>query len=345
MKFIRDDDENHGLSIDASAGPWVAAGARFTLRQLRYFVAAVTHGGAAQASRRLFIAQPSIASAIRGLEEHFGVQLCIRHHAQGITLTPAGERFHRDAVALLRSVHAFEQSALAGHELAGGEISVGCYEPMAPWLLPRLIAGFRARHPGVRFRIGDGEQPELVDGLRRGRYDLAIVYDQALGDDLDRTPLRASARPHVLLAAGHPLAACTTLSLAQLCDAPMILLDVEPSRRYFLGLFEAAGLAPSVAFASPSIEMVRGLVGHGAGFALLVTRPAADLTYDGMPVVARPLAGRLATTMIVAATLSGAQPTPLTRAFVDHCVAALAEGGDDGRGEAGGEALTGPRAA
>ncbi|WP_414444511.1 LysR family transcriptional regulator [Burkholderia sp. 22PA0106] len=333
MKFIRDDEENHGLPIDAAAGPWVAAGAKFTLRQLRYFVAAVEHGGAAQASRRLFIAQPSIASAIRGLEERFGVQLCIRHHAQGITLTPAGERFHRDAVALLRSVHAFEQNALAGHELAGGEISVACYEPMAPWLLPRLITGFRARHPGVRFRIGDGEQPELVEALRKGRYDLAIVYDQALGDDLARTPLRASGRPYVLLAADHPLAACPMLTLAQLCDVPMILLDVEPSRRYFLGLFEAAGLAPTVAFASPSIEMVRGLVGHGAGFALLVTRPAADLTYDGRRVVARPLAGRLASTTIVAATLAGAPPTPLTQAFIEYCAQALAGHDDAPQGE------------
>lgn len=57
--------------------------ASYTLRQLRYFVTTVECGSVAEASRKLYIAQPSISTAIKGLEDGFGVQLLIRHHAQG----------------------------------------------------------------------------------------------------------------------------------------------------------------------------------------------------------------------------------------------------------------------
>jgi len=67
----------------------------------------------------------------------------------------------------------------------------------------------------------------------------------------------------------------------------MILLDVEPSKRYFMGLFTAEGLAPAIAFSSPSLELVRGLVGRGEGFSVLVTRPPGDISYDGQPLAVR----------------------------------------------------------
>ncbi len=71
--------------------------ASYTLRQLKYFVTTVECGSVAEASRKLYIAQPSISTAVKGLEESFGVQLFIRHHAQGVSLTPAGARFYRKA--------------------------------------------------------------------------------------------------------------------------------------------------------------------------------------------------------------------------------------------------------
>ena len=64
--------------------------AHYTLRQLKYFVATVEAGSVAQASRQLYIAQPSVSSAIKALEDSFGVQLFIRHHAQGVSLTSVG---------------------------------------------------------------------------------------------------------------------------------------------------------------------------------------------------------------------------------------------------------------
>ncbi|WP_271014404.1 LysR substrate-binding domain-containing protein [Pseudomonas aeruginosa] len=293
--------------------------ASYTLRQLKYFVTTVECGSVAEASRKLYIAQPSISTAVKGLEESFGVQLFIRHHAQGVSLTPAGARFYRKAQELLRMAHEFEQNALADNDVIAGQIDIGCFETVAPLYLPGLIAGFRQAYPGVEIRIRDGEQQELVQGLTSERFDLAFLYEHDLDSTIETEPLMPPQRPHALLPEGHRFAGQAQVSLRDLCLEPMILLDVQPSRTYFVSLFEELGLTPNIAFSSPSIEMVRGMVGQGFGFSLLVTRPHSECTYDGKKVVMVDLAEPVSTSGLAAAWLKRAQLTKPARLFVDYC--------------------------
>src|SRR5664279_2018639 len=146
--------------------------AAYTLRQLKYFVATVQYGSIAEAARQVYIAQPSISAAIKGLEDTFKVQLFIRHHAQGMSLTPAGHRFYSQAQELLRFAHEFEQNALAANEAVSGQIDIGCFETVAPLYMPCLIASFKERFPGIQVRMRDGEQNELVQGLTNGTFDV-----------------------------------------------------------------------------------------------------------------------------------------------------------------------------
>jgi DNA-binding transcriptional LysR family regulator len=89
-----------------------------------------------------------------------------------------------------------------------------------------------------------------------------------------------------LLPATHRLAGAGQVDRFDVCDEPLILLDVAPSKDYFVGLFEPYGLSPKIAFSLPSLELVRGMVGQGSGYSLLVTRPHAPTAYDGHEVVA-----------------------------------------------------------
>ena len=79
------------------------------------------------------------------------------------------------------------------------------------------------------------------------------------------------------------------------------------------------GLRPNIVFASPSFEMVRGLVGRKQGFSLLVTRPHGSRTYDGQRLVTRPLADEVRTSPICLARLSRTRPTKLMEAFGAFC--------------------------
>lgn len=240
--------------------------AAYNLRQLKYFITTVECGSVAEASRKLYIAQPAISTAIKGLEDSFGVQLLIRHHAQGVSLTPSGARFFRKAQELLRMAKEFEQNALADNDVVSGQIDIGCFETVAPLYLPQLIAGFSALYPGVKIRIRDGEQQELVQGLTSGAFDLVILYEHELDATIQTEPLMPAQRPYALLPADHRFAEYKQVSLRDLCLDPMILLDVQPSRTYFVSLFEELGLTPRIEFSSPSIEMVRGMVGQGLAF-------------------------------------------------------------------------------
>ncbi|MBH3431190.1 LysR family transcriptional regulator [Pseudomonas alkylphenolica] len=293
--------------------------ASYTLRQLKYFVTTVECGSVAEASRKLYIAQPSISTAIKGLEDSFGVQLFIRHHAQGVSLTPGGARFYRKAQELLRMAREFEQNALADNDVVCGQIDIGCFETVAPLYLPRLIKGFRERFPGVEIRLQDGEQQELVQGLTGGRFDLAIFYDHDLDSTIETEALMAPQRPYALLPAGHRFAEQAQVSLRDLALEPMILLDVQPSRTYFVSIFEELGLSPNIVFSSPSIEMVRGMVGQGFGFAVLVTRPQTTSTYDGQELVCVALAEDVTGSGLVAGWLKRAQLTKPAQLFVDYC--------------------------
>lgn len=293
--------------------------ANYTLRQLKYFVTTVECGSVAEASRKLYIAQPSISTAIKGLEESFGVQLFIRHHAQGVSLTPSGSRFYRKAQDLLRMAWEFEQNALAVNDVVAGQIDIGCFETVAPLYLPGLIAGFRERYPGVEIRIGDGEQQELVQGLTAGRFDLAILYQHELDATIETDPLMPPQRPYALLPENHRFARQAEVSLRDLVLEPMILLDVQPSRTYFVSLFEELGLTPNIGFSSPSIEMVRGMVGQGFGFSVLVTRPHSECTYDGKKVVMVDIAEAVTGSGLVAAWLKRAQLTKPAQMFIDYC--------------------------
>lgn len=293
--------------------------ANYTLRQLKYFFATVECGSVAEASRKLFIAQPSISSAIKGLEESFDVQLFIRHHAQGVSLTPAGTRFHRKAQKLLRMAHEFEQNALADNDTVSGRIDIGCFEAVAPLVLPRLIRGFKTRYPGVEIVIRDGEQHELVQGLIAGSFDLALLYHHDLDASICVEPLVEPRMPYILLPVDHPLAGNQSVSLRALADEPMILLDVQPSASYFVNLFTEAGIVPNIVFSSPSIEMVRGMVGQGFGFAVLVTRPFGEYSYDGQRLAAIRLADDVEGSGLAAAWLGRNRLTRPAQLFVEFC--------------------------
>lgn len=292
---------------------------RFTLKQLKYFVTVVETESISDASRQLHIAQPSISIAIKNLEMTFDQQLFIRHHAQGVSLTTGGRRFYEKAKELLRLSYEFEQNASADKEIVSGEISVGCFESVAPLYMPKLVAGFKKLYPEITFHLYDGEQHELMHGLHRGRFDLALVYDLELGHSINKQPLSAPHKPYALLPASHPLAQKSSVTLQELSREPMILLDAVPSKNYFTAIFKEKGYHPEIVYSSPSIEMVRCMVGQGLGFSVLVTRPQSDITYDGKKVVQLDIEDDMPSSTLIMAYLANNEPTLPAQMFIEYC--------------------------
>ena len=287
---------------------------RFSLRQLEYFVACVDHGSTADAAIALNVSQPTISIAVTKLEDQLGVQLLRRHHSQGVTATASSENILHSARALLAHATDLQSQIMTKGDTISGELKLGSFSTLASSILPRLVNSFSSKHPEIQLKITEGTQVELLDGLNSGQLELALLYDLDLPSSIKKTKL-TELTPHAVLPAGHPLSTQTDIDITDLAEEPFILLDIPPSREYFLSLFKSVGLEPNIVHSSPSLELVRGLVGYGLGFSLLVTRPLSDMTYDGQQLSIKPLRNKLTKSSIVLASHEDLRPTQLMTLF------------------------------
>jgi DNA-binding transcriptional LysR family regulator len=291
---------------------------QFTLKQLHYFATAAEHGGVTAAARAIRVSQPSISAAIAQLEDRFDLQLFVRHHAQGLSLTPAGQRLLLEARSLLGHAAELRQSALGLADDLAGDLEVGCFITFAPLLMPGLLRSFAKRFPDIAVKLHEDHTEALIRSLRGGRFDLVLTYDLNLGPDIGFEPL-AEVPLHVVLPPRHRLARQDAISLRALIAEPLVLLGLPQSRDYFLSIFYGLGLQPRVAYETPSFEMLRGLVANGHGYALMHSRPVSDRALDGERLVYRPAAEKIRPTRLGIARLAGSRPRRMTSAFADFC--------------------------
>jgi DNA-binding transcriptional LysR family regulator len=303
---------------------------KFTLRQLEYFVAAGETGSITLASELANISQPSISTAIAHLEQELSVQLFVRHHAQGLSLTPAGRAVLREAKQLIKQAEGL-YAAASETDRPRGTLSVGSLVTLAPMIMPELSHSFMAAYPGTDIRQSERDQEALLDGLRRVEIDVAVTYDLQIGNDIAFTPLVALP-PYALFGESDPLHQREVVTLTELAHHPMILLDLPISRDYFLAMFAKEGVEPKVSWRSPHQEVVRTMVANGYGYALFNARPKAEVALDGKRLYRVALAGEHRPTVIGLATLRQLGKSRLIEAFEAHCRALILEGQIPGMG-------------
>ncbi|MEZ5773553.1 MAG: LysR substrate-binding domain-containing protein [Hyphomicrobiaceae bacterium] len=296
---------------------------RLTLRQLEYFIATGDAGSIKLASETINVSQPAISTAISDLEETLGVQLLIRHHAQGVTLTPEGRRLLVEAKALIAqagNLHVLAEEFR--HEIAG-PLTVGSLVTIAPIILPGLIRSFTEQHPGASVAPREADQEDLYDMLRHGEIDIAISYDLEVPSDLLFQPIVAL-EPYAYFSREHRLARRKTIRLAEVADEGLVLLDLPLSRDYFLSLFLSEGLRPRIALRSRHLEVVRGLVANGIGYGLGNIPLKTGTALDGRPIVTRPLSGNYRPMVLGLVTVERKMRRRVVEAFEAHCKSVLA---------------------
>lgn len=259
---------------------------RYTLRQLECFVSVGEHGSIARAAAALMLSPSAVTGALNELERAFDSQLTIRRKAHGVTLTPSGHYVLTQARGLLNAATDLQLMAADSGNTLRGRVAIGCYSSLAPTLLTELMAEYGRRHPDVGLDFFAGTQQEIHEKLLSGELDLAIAYELTVPNGLNHELLR-EAVPMVALPVDHRLATQDKVTLAELVDEPMILLDMNPSRENTEMMFSAAGLTPWIRFRTTDFEVTRSMVARGMGYAILVQRPVADMSYEGRPLVVR----------------------------------------------------------
>lgn len=196
-------------------------------------------------------------------------------------------------------------------------LRIGCFHTFAPFFVPQIVERF-ARDDATDLRLTEGDHRRLIEGVVAGEVDLALMYDFDLPEEIATQHLSSMA-PYILLAEDSPLAEEPDLTMEKLAEAPMVLLEAPPTAEYVLSLFAERGLSPHVKYHCPSFEMVRGLVGHGLGYAILAAKPASRQSYDGHALVTRPLPRDLRKTGVVLASRRGAKLPAAAEGFRTVC--------------------------
>ena len=289
-----------------------------SLRQLKYVRTAGIRRSIAGAAEELHISQSSIGAAIDRVEQEFGVRIFVRQPSKGLTPTQPGQHLLQLIGGLLSEVESFTSEASGMKNTLAGELVVGCYAPLSPHALPSIIRDMTRLHPDITVRLHEGPLPQVQNALLEGEVDVILTYDFGLSERVSYEVLGESP-PHILLPEDDPLAKHNEISLADLTDKPMILLDLPETRNFLYSLFQSIGTRPLIAHRTKTYEMVRSLVAVGLGFSILNLRPHIDRTYDGSRVVCLPIADSVKAPKFILGRRQHDLPTRLVEVFTESC--------------------------
>jgi LysR family transcriptional regulator, transcription activator of glutamate synthase operon len=271
------------------------------VHQLAYFESVSRHLHFTRAAEELHVAQPSVSQQIRKLETELGTPLFHRMKRQ-VALTEAGKTFLPHARAVLRRL---DEARLEVQELSGlrkGTLAVGAPPSVGTHLLPRALAAFSRRHPGIALAFREAGSRTLLTLLEEGELDLAVVIQPIRHPALETLPLLeeelllAVPRQHALASGSH------RVPLAQLRDEPFVMLreGTYDLRDQTLAACRRAGFEPYVALDGGEMDSMLRFVAAGIGLAILPEMVLAEIDSRDGPVALRRLQPRLGRSLVLA---------------------------------------------
>lgn len=245
-----------------------------TLTELKYIVAVSREKHFGKAAEACFVSQPTLSVAIKKLEEELEVKLFERS-ANEVTVTPLGEEIVRQAQSVLEQAASIKELAKRGKDPLAGPLRLGVIYTIGPYLLPDLVRQAIARTPQMPLMLQENFTVKLLEMLRTGEIDCAIMAEPfpdtglAMAQLYDEPFLAA-------FPATHAFAARKTITSQELKSETMLLLgnghcfrdhvlEVCPEFARFSS--DAEGIRKS--FEGSSLETIKHMVAAGMGVTLV----------------------------------------------------------------------------
>jgi LysR family hydrogen peroxide-inducible transcriptional activator len=245
----------------------MASPSDISLRQLEYVVAVADTLGFHRAAERCHVSQPTLSAQVQQLEEVLGVRLFERDR-RGVLLTRAGEEIVARARRVLLEVTDLIATATGARDPSKGAYRAGVLPTIAPYLLPEVMPAIHAGYPELTLSFREEKTEEVRGDLEDGKLDVGLVALEAEIGDLASAPVMKD--PFVVaLPQGHPLTRKKRVSLADLEDESVLLLDDGHCfRSQALALCGKAG-AREDEFRATSLGTLVQMVSSGRGITLL----------------------------------------------------------------------------
>ncbi|MCU7374620.1 LysR substrate-binding domain-containing protein [Paucibacter sp. O1-1] len=241
-----------------------------TLTELRYIVAVARERHFGRAAEACHVSQPTLSVAIKKLEEELDVKIFERGAAE-VTVTPLGEDIVRQAQSVIEQASAIKEIAKRGKDPLAGALRLGLIYTIGPYLLPQLVKSVIAHYPQMPLMLQENFTVKLLEMLRTGELDCAIMAEPFPDTGLAIAPLYDE--PFVIaVPASHPFAQRPSISSQELKSETMLLLgtghcfrdhvlEVCPEFARFSS--DAEGIRKS--FEGSSLETIKHMVASGMG--------------------------------------------------------------------------------
>ncbi|MDP4301562.1 LysR substrate-binding domain-containing protein [Leptothrix discophora] len=245
-----------------------------TLTELRYIVAVARERHFGRAAEACFVSQPTLSVAIKKLEEELEVKLFERGGSE-VSVTPLGEEIVRQAQATLENAASIKEIARRGKDPLAGPLRLGVIYTIGPYLLPDLVRKAIERVPQMPLMLQENFTVRLLEMLRTGELDCAILAEPFPDTGLAIAPLYDE--PFVVaMPEKHPLATRESISSTELKQETMLLLgtghcfrdhvlEVCPEFARFAS--DAEGIRKS--FEGSSLETIKHMVASGMGITVV----------------------------------------------------------------------------
>lgn len=254
------------------------------LIQLKYFVSIAETLSFTRSAQALHVSQPALSYQMRRLETELGTRLFDRG-GRKIALTPSGEIFLPLAQAVLFRADEAVRVLREHMGVEAGEVRMGCNPSVATYVLPGLIASFRASFPRVLVQLVEDGDVELIQGVLEGSIDFAVVTAPGSPQALDAVPL-PSEDMLVVVAPNHRFATRRRVALSELAYESFVfgsesfnvtIQSIEACRR--------AGFEPRVAYRTGSLESVKNFVRQGLGISILPRMALDGMNGEGLALI------------------------------------------------------------
>lgn len=241
-----------------------------TLTELRYIVAVAREKHFGRAAEACFVSQPTLSVAVKKLEDELDVKLFERGSAE-ISVTPLGEDIIRQAQSVLEQAQAIKEIAKRGKDPLAGPLRLGVIYTIGPYLLPDLVRQAIDHVPQMPLMLQENFTTKLLDMLRAGELDCAILAEPFLDAGLAMAPLYEEPFM-VAVPRTHHLAQRDKVSAEELKKETMLLLGaghcfrdhvLEVCPEYARFSSDAEGIRKS--FEGSSLETIKYMVAAGMG--------------------------------------------------------------------------------
>ncbi len=290
----------------------------FSLRQIRYFIAAADAGKISLAAANLSVSQSAVTAAIKALEDELEARLFARH-STGVTLTYEGHQFLQHAHNIVAAVSEATRAPRRSGRSVEGEIHVGVTYTVAGYFLPQILARFARVFPGISVKMREISRDEIEQGIMDGSLDIAVMLVSNLQnrDAIDSEVLIRSHR-RLWLCADHHLMEKNAVSLAEVAREPYVMLTVDEANRTALRYWAATPHRPSIIFETSSVEAVRSMVATGMGVTILSDMVYRPWSLEGQRIEVRTVADAVPSMDVGLAWRRGKSMPPSAHAFHEY---------------------------